>query len=180
MVETAETHQIVTKVWIAPGCIVCDSCENDCPEVFDVQEETCVIRPPALKADFVGGLTPSIIVAAEGCPVDVITFDLKEVPGPAPWAGKEAEAAAAARSEVAGVAQHEQDQRFEGGGAGDFNSQELGGGAGGGDGEGGGAAAECAAGSAGGDTGGGGGICAGDVIGGSDSQCGGAGGGGGE
>src|SRR5882672_5482335 len=94
MAETAETHQMVTKVWIAPGCIVCDSCENDCPEVFDVQEETCVIRPPALKADFVGGLTPSIIVAAEGCPVDVIKFDLKEVPGPAPWAGKEAAAAA--------------------------------------------------------------------------------------
>jgi len=96
MAETAETHQIVTKVWIAPGCIVCDSCENDCPEVFDVQEETCVIRPPALKADFLNPLTPSIIVAAEGCPVDVIKFDLKDVPGPAPWAGKEAELAAAA------------------------------------------------------------------------------------
>src|SRR5258708_8670553 len=96
MAETAEAHQIVTKVWIAPGCIVCDSCENDCPEVFDVQEETCVIRPPAMKADFLSPLTPSIIVAAEGCPVDVIKFDLKEVPGPAPWAGKEAEAAAAA------------------------------------------------------------------------------------
>jgi len=94
MAETAETHQIVTKVWIAPGCIVCDACENDCPEVFDVQEETCLIRPPALKADFLAPLTPSIQVAAEGCPVDVIKFDLKEVPGPAPWAGKEAEAAA--------------------------------------------------------------------------------------
>src|SRR5258706_8766956 len=96
MAETAESHQIVTKVWIAPGCIVCDACENDCPEVFDVTEETCLIRPPAMKADFLSPLTPSIIVAAEGCPVDVIKFDLKEVPGPAPWAGKEAEAAAAA------------------------------------------------------------------------------------
>ena len=38
----AETHQIITKVWIAPGCIVCDACENDCPEVFDVQEDTCL------------------------------------------------------------------------------------------------------------------------------------------
>ena len=73
MPETAETHQIVTKVWIAPGCIVCDSCENDCPEVFDVQEETCVIRPPALKADFLNPLTPSIIVAAEGCPGGQLT-----------------------------------------------------------------------------------------------------------
>ena len=30
----AETHQEVVKVWIAPGCIVCDACETDCPEVF--------------------------------------------------------------------------------------------------------------------------------------------------
>ena len=50
----AETHKLVTKVWIAPGCIVCDSCENDCPEVFDVQEQTCVIRPPALSTDTTG------------------------------------------------------------------------------------------------------------------------------
>src|ERR1700704_315830 len=82
----AETHQIITKVWIAPGCIVCDACENDCPEVFDVQEDTCLIRPPAMKEDFLKPLTPSIIIAAEGCPVDVIKFDLKEVEGKAPWA----------------------------------------------------------------------------------------------
>ena len=25
-----ETHEVITKVWIAPGCIVCDACENDC------------------------------------------------------------------------------------------------------------------------------------------------------
>src|SRR5688500_6264316 len=92
----AETHQIVTKVWIAPGCIVCDACENDCPEAFDVTETTCLIRPPAMNPDFLNPLTPSIIVAAEGCPVDVIKFETKEVPGPAPWAGKEQEAAASA------------------------------------------------------------------------------------
>src|SRR3954469_20728103 len=84
----AETHQVVTKVWIAPGCIVCDSCENDCPEVFEVQEETCIIRPPAMSTDFLKPLTPSIIVAAEGCPVDVIKFDTIEVPGEAPWANQ--------------------------------------------------------------------------------------------
>ena len=82
----AETYQVVTKVWIAPGCIVCDACENDCPEVFDVQEETCIIRPPALKQDYLKALSPSIKVAAEGCPVDVIKFDVVEVEGKAPWA----------------------------------------------------------------------------------------------
>src|SRR5215212_3075965 len=90
----AETHQIITKVWIAPGCIVCDACENDCPEVFEVLEDTCIIRPPAHSADFLQPLTPSIIVAAEGCPVEVIKYDMKEVPGPAPWANAPAEGGA--------------------------------------------------------------------------------------
>jgi cytochrome b6-f complex iron-sulfur subunit len=96
----AETHTIVTKVWIAPGCIVCDSCENDCPEVFDVQEETCLIRPPAQSADFLRPLTPSIIVAAEGCPVEVIKFETKEVEGKAPWADQPAPVSAGAGHEV--------------------------------------------------------------------------------
>ena len=92
----AETHQIITKVWIAPGCIVCDACENDCPEVFDVTEDTCLIRPPAQSPDFLKPLTPSIIIAAEGCPVEVIKFETADVEGPAPWANQPAEAAAAA------------------------------------------------------------------------------------
>jgi len=82
----AETHQEIVKVWIAPGCIVCDACENDCPEVFDVQEATCIIRPPAMSADFLKPLTPSIITAAEGCPVEVIKYDTVEIEGKPPWA----------------------------------------------------------------------------------------------
>src|SRR5688500_10249476 len=101
----AETHQIITKVWIAPGCIVCDACENDCPEVFDVQEDTCLIRPPAQNPDFLKPLTPSIIVAAEGCPVEVIKYETKEVEGPAPWANQPEGAGAAAGGEAAVHAQ---------------------------------------------------------------------------
>src|ERR1700733_1086998 len=100
----AETHQVVTKVWIAPGCIVCDSCENDCPEVFDVQEDTCLIRPPAMSPAFLNPLTPSIIVAAEGCPVDVIKFETKDVEGPAPWANLPAAEPALAGAGVQAVA----------------------------------------------------------------------------
>ena len=99
----AETHQIITKVWIAPGCIVCDACENDCPEVFDVTETTCLIRPPAMNAEFLKPLTPSIITAAEGCPVEVIKFETVEVPGEAPWANQPV-AAPAAASHAAPVA----------------------------------------------------------------------------
>ncbi|MDP7347225.1 MAG: hypothetical protein QF735_03310, partial [Phycisphaeraceae bacterium] len=65
----AETHEEIIKVWIAPGCIVCDACETDCPPVFEVLEDTCIVRPDAQNAKFTKPLTPSIIVAAEGCPV---------------------------------------------------------------------------------------------------------------
>lgn len=98
----ADTHQEIVKVWIEPGCIVCDSCENDCPEVFDVQEETCLIRPDALNAEFTKPLTPSIITAAEGCPVNVIKFETIEVAGPDPWAGKEEAATAGAGASTGG------------------------------------------------------------------------------
>src|SRR3954447_11664283 len=97
----AETYSVVTKVWIAPGCIVCDACENDCPEVFDVTEETCLIRPPAQSPDFLKPLTPSIIVAMEGCPVEVIKIETKEVEGKAPWADAPAGEPAAAGGVVA-------------------------------------------------------------------------------
>ena len=60
----------VAKVWIDPGCIVCDACEAIYPEVFEVQDETCVIRPDA-------PLDNGILLteAAEACPVEVIKFD---------------------------------------------------------------------------------------------------------
>jgi len=61
-----------------------------------VQESTCLIRPPAMNADFLKPLTPSIIVAAEGCPVEVIKYDTATVEGPAPWANQPAGEPAAA------------------------------------------------------------------------------------
>ncbi len=87
----------VTKVWIEPGCIVCDACENAAPDVFEVLEETCVIRPAALAVDFCKPRTDEIIEAAEECPVDVIKFDVvsEEVAdAPAPAADAPAPAAA--------------------------------------------------------------------------------------
>ena len=59
----------VTKVWIEPGCIVCDACEAISPEVFEVTGDTCIIRPGAPLID---GLR--IQEAAEACPVEVIKF----------------------------------------------------------------------------------------------------------
>ena len=59
----------VSKVWIEPGCIVCDACEDIYPEVFEVTADTCVIRP---DAPLDNGLL--IQDAAEACPVEVIKF----------------------------------------------------------------------------------------------------------
>jgi ferredoxin len=59
----------VTKVWIEPGCIVCNACEDIYKEVFEVKADTCIIRPNAPLDD---GLR--IQEAAEACPVEVIKF----------------------------------------------------------------------------------------------------------
>lgn len=60
----------VTKVWIEPGCIVCNACEGIYEEVFEVTDTTCLIRPGAPLDD---GLR--IQEAAEACPVEVIKFN---------------------------------------------------------------------------------------------------------
>lgn len=60
----------VSKVWIEPGCIVCDACEDIYPEVFEVTADTCIIRAEAPLND---GL--KIQEAAEACPVEVIKFN---------------------------------------------------------------------------------------------------------
>jgi len=59
----------IAKVWIEPGCIVCNACEAIFPEVFEVTEDSCLIRPEAPLND---GL--KIQEAAEACPVEVIKF----------------------------------------------------------------------------------------------------------
>lgn len=59
----------ITKVWIEPGCIVCNACEDIYPQVFEVKADTCYIRPNCPLDD---GL--KIQEAAEACPVEVIKY----------------------------------------------------------------------------------------------------------
>jgi len=59
----------IAKVWIEPGCIVCNACEDIYKDVFEVLADTCIIRPNAPLDD---GLR--IQEAAEACPVEVIKF----------------------------------------------------------------------------------------------------------
>lgn len=65
---TVENYKIA-KVWIEPGCIVCNACEDIYKDVFEVKADTCIIRPNAPLDD---GLR--IQEAAEACPVEVIKY----------------------------------------------------------------------------------------------------------
>lgn len=76
---------VVTKVWIEPGCIVCDACETTAPTVFEVTDDNCIIRPEALNPSFTKPITQLIIDAALECPVDVIKYEtVTEEVSPAP------------------------------------------------------------------------------------------------
>lgn len=68
--KAAVENFAVSKVWIEPGCIVCDACEGIYPEVFEVTADSCIIRPEA-------PLDNGILIeeAAEACPVEVIKFN---------------------------------------------------------------------------------------------------------
>ncbi len=61
----------IAKVWIEPGCIVCNACEDIYKDVFEVLADTCIIRPNAPLDD---GLRMQ--EAAEACPVEVIKYTL--------------------------------------------------------------------------------------------------------
>ena len=103
------TKELVTKVWIDPGCIVCDACETTCPDVFEVlhDDDTCVIRPEALEAEFNKPRTDTIVEAAEECPVDVIKFEtvsIEVADEPAPASPAEAAPVAAASEGAAPAA----------------------------------------------------------------------------
>jgi ferredoxin len=80
----------ITKVWIEEGCIVCNACDAECPDVFLVTDTTCVIKADvredgqetenrdemsALKAEFQTSLEDGIVAAAAGCPVEVIKYE---------------------------------------------------------------------------------------------------------
>lgn len=61
----------IAKVWIEPGCIVCNACEDIYKDVFEVLADTCIIRPNAPLDD---GLR--VQEAAEACPVEVIKYTI--------------------------------------------------------------------------------------------------------
>jgi len=80
----------IKTVWIEEGCIMCNACDAECPDVFLVTDTTCVIRAEvredgnesenrdekaALKPELQEPLETGIEAAAAGCPVEVIKFE---------------------------------------------------------------------------------------------------------
>ena len=80
----------ISKVWIEEGCIVCNACEAECPDVFHVTDTSCNING-SVREDGVDSenrdeqsplsgsngsdLEDSIKAAAAGCPVEVIKYE---------------------------------------------------------------------------------------------------------
>ena len=113
---------VVAKVWIDEDCITCDACQDICPEVFEVTDDSsfilAAVRTDGVFDRNVGGaplvgnlgteLGDIITEAAEDCPVEVIKYELvgdgaaEDVVEAAP-AAVEAAAPAAAVAPAAGV-----------------------------------------------------------------------------
>lgn len=80
----------IKSVWIEEGCIMCNACDAECPDVFLVTDSTCMIKADVredgiesenrdekspLKADLQASLADAVKAAAAGCPVEVIKYE---------------------------------------------------------------------------------------------------------
>ena len=61
----------ITKVWIEEGCIACGVCEATAPEVFEMNDETAVVKEGVNYSEY----EDQIIDAVEQCPVEVIKYE---------------------------------------------------------------------------------------------------------
>jgi ferredoxin len=61
----------IIKVWIEEGCTVCGLCEDECPEVFELGEDSATIKEDVNFSEN----EHNIMNAVESCPVQVILFE---------------------------------------------------------------------------------------------------------
>ena len=80
----------IKMVWIEEGCILCNACDSECPEVFLVADGSCLIKGSVredgvedenrearspLKVGLQTSLEAGIKAAASACPVEVIKYE---------------------------------------------------------------------------------------------------------
>lgn len=80
----------IKTVWIEEGCIVCNACDAECPDVFSVTDTSSTIKAEVrqdgkqsenrdekspLKVELQASLEAGIMAAASGCPVEVIQYE---------------------------------------------------------------------------------------------------------
>lgn len=61
----------ISKVWIVEGCTLCGLCEDECAEIFELGDDSAVVREDADLA----GSQDCIVNAVENCPVQVIHYE---------------------------------------------------------------------------------------------------------
>ena len=61
----------ISKVWIEDGCTLCGLCEEECPEVFELGDESAVLKEDIDTVEY----EDCIFNAVESCPVQVIQYE---------------------------------------------------------------------------------------------------------
>ena len=66
----------MSKVWVDEAeCISCEACVDACPEVFEMGDDSAVVKAEAQDPAFVQEHSDGITEAAEACPVDAIKYE---------------------------------------------------------------------------------------------------------
>ena len=61
----------ISKVWIDDECTLCGVCEDLCPDVFSMGDETTTVIEGADLEEY----ADCIREAADNCPVEIIKFE---------------------------------------------------------------------------------------------------------
>jgi ferredoxin len=61
----------IKRIWIEEGCTACGMCEDECPDVFEITNDSAIIKEDVNPEEY----EEDIIHAVEGCPVQVIQYE---------------------------------------------------------------------------------------------------------